>query len=200
VTENSDVSRETQQIRKYVSLLNRWNSSINLIGPISDADLETRHIQDGRFLASLLPSGRTRILDLGSGGGLPGIPIAIDRPDLAIGLVESDRRKASFLRAVRRELGLTYDVYGQRIETLPCQNADVVTARALAPLRRLLGYVARHLPKTGIAFLPKGERWRTELEDAKRIWAFEWAVHQTPNTSSSVILEITDLRQVPHEG
>lgn len=114
--------------------------------------------------------------DLGSGGGFPGIPFAImakaEGRQIDIVLVESDHRKAVFLECVGRELGLNFVVIADRIAEIPPLKTDVLTARALAPLDKLLGYAALHLAPGGIAIFPKGERAEQELELAKKRWEF----------------------------
>lgn len=168
------VSRETlARLEHYAALLAKWNRAINLVGPDSLPDLWRRHILDSAQLADYLPpapAGRPRrIADLGSGAGFPGLVLAI----LGCGelhLVESDQRKAQFLRTVSRETGAGATVHSRRIEDLSPLSADCVTARALAPLGRLLDYALPHLAPGGVALFLKGQGAEDELTDAGRTW------------------------------
>lgn len=102
-----NVSRETfSPLAAYVSLLLKWNNTINLIGPATENDVWARHIDDSSQLVTLIPSNATSLVDLGSGAGLPGMVIAILRPELQVTLVEQDQRKAAFLKEAKRTLGL----------------------------------------------------------------------------------------------
>lgn len=165
-----DVSRETEQrLSAYAALLRKWNDRINLISPSTADELERRHIADCLQLAHLANPIEGVWADLGSGGGLPGVVIAIACAStrLQMVLVESDQRKAAFLRVAIRELGLTRArVENARIEALPPLQADHISARALAPLPRLVPYVERHLKPDGQAWLMKGENWQAELAEA----------------------------------
>lgn len=158
-----------EALRAYQQALARWNAAINLVAPASLADGWTRHILDSAQLYPLAPAAARQWADLGSGGGLPGIVIAIlaRGTPLQVSLVESDRRKAAFLRSQIAEHRLTATVHTERAEVLAPLAADVVSARALAPLDRLLPMVARHLAPGGIALLPKGQGWATEVGQAQ---------------------------------
>jgi len=190
------VSRETlERLETYAQLLGKWQRAINLVGPATLPDLWRRHFLDSAQLSSFLPilAGRTRrIADLGSGAGFPGLVLAI----LGCGevhLVESDRRKAQFLREVSRETGARTRLHEARIEELSPLSADLVTARALAPLERLLDYVGRHLAPGGLALLPKGREAAAELTRAQRRWSM--TVEQRPSLSDAEgsVLVIGDL-------
>lgn len=192
------VSRETEdQLTAYAALIRKWNPRINLVAPASLEHLETRHIADSVQLAELGQAQPGNWLDLGSGGGLPGIVLAIFRPSFPVFLLESDQRKATFLRTVARELGLkNVAVYAQRIERQDPLAATNVSARALAPLPRLMAYVERHLESSGTAWLMKGRNWRAEVEEAKIHWQFELTAHPSRTDSDAAILEITRIRHV----
>lgn len=195
----SGVSRETaDRLDRYAALLRKWSPAINLVAPDSLGDLWRRHMLDSAQLASLVPAQapdkRARIADLGSGAGFPGLVLAI----LGCGeihLVESDKRKAQFLREVSRETAAGATVHVARIEELSPLSAAVVTARALAPLDRLLDYVAQHLVEGGVALLPKGRGWRAELADAERRWDFAVAVHPSLSDAEARILAVSALRR-----
>jgi len=158
-----DVSRETMaRLESYVALVQKWQPRVNLVSPASLSDIWPRHIWDSAQLAPYIPAGSTRLLDIGSGAGFPGLVLAI-LTDAECHLVESDQKKAIFLRTVIRECGLTATVHNQRIETLPFLDADIITARALAPLDRLLALLGNQLrPGTRCLFL-KGAKVESEL-------------------------------------
>lgn len=189
------VSRETSdRLQIYADLLVRWNSRINLVAPGTVADLHTRHIDDCLQVADLNKENDGHWADLGSGGGLPGLVLAITKADtdLSFTLVESDQRKAAFLRTVIRATGLTNtSIMSQRIESLPPLNAAYVSARALAPLRQLMAYLDRHLGPTGTAYLMKGRQWRAEVEEARKEWSFEYIAHPSRTQEGAVTLEVS---------
>lgn len=191
----SDVSRETEALAGYAKLLRKWNPAINLVSPATLDTLETRHIEDSRTLVAHSLSATGIWVDLGSGGGLPGLVVAILRPDLAVTMVESDQRKSSFLRTAIRELDLTnVNVKTARIEQLPGLNAANVSARALAPLPQLMAYVVRHLDSNGKAWLMKGRNWQSEVADARCDWDFDLKIHASATDPDAAVLEITGIR------
>ena len=191
-----DVSRETEgKIDSYVNHLIDWTGRINLIGSNDLSILRTRHIEDCRGLARLLPMNADRCIDLGSGGGLPGVIIAVVRPDIDLILVESDGRKGAFLRMICRELQLNAKVITGRIERIDPLQADIIVARALAPLTRLLDYMHRHGGRASRGYFMKGRSWRDEIDDAEREWTVEYQIHITSLEYDSAVLEIGNLRK-----
>lgn len=140
------------------------SSPHNLVSPRAAAELESRHIPESLALARLLPDGPD-LVDIGSGGGLPGLVIAIARPDLAVTLVESTRKKATFLEATAEALGIGVRVVNERAETLEGDFA-LATARAVAPLDRLLPWVLPLLGPGGRLYAVKGPGWRDEVGEA----------------------------------
>ncbi|MBC6406263.1 MAG: 16S rRNA (guanine(527)-N(7))-methyltransferase RsmG [Rhodospirillales bacterium] len=184
----------------YEELLLHWNRSINLISRKETSDLWERHMLDSAQLLTLLPeapAGRPlRIADLGSGGGFPGMVLAILGAG-TVTLVESDRRKAAFLRQVSRETGAGAEVKAERIEALGPLLAGCVTARALAPLPKLLGYVARHLLPGGRALLLKGCRREEELTEASGHWSMKVTERPSLSDPKGAVLIIEDLIATP---
>lgn len=175
-----NVSHETlRRLSIYAELLERWSRRINLVAPGTLADLHDRHILDSAQIIAHIPESARILCDLGSGAGLPGLIIAAfaadARPALRTELVESDRRKAVFLREAVRMMGLTVHVHPMRAEDLPARAADVVTARALAPLSRLVPLARRHLRPGGLAIFPKGVGWEGEIRDATTETALKWS-------------------------
>ena len=193
-----NVSRETTaRLETYAALLTKWNPAINLVAKSTLPDLWTRHIADSAQLFDLCPPDARTWVDLGSGGGFPGMVVAIlaieAKSDLQVTLVESDQRKATFLRTVARETGAPVTIHSQRAESLPPQGADVLSARAFAPLPRLLAHVHHHLAPGGVAFLPKGAQADAEIAEALASWGFQ--VQKTPSKTDpqAVILSIKGL-------
>jgi len=196
-----DVSRETSdRLSRFAELLRRWNPTINLVSRSTVDALETRHILDSAQLFDLMPTRAQTWVDLGSGGGFPGLVIAIiaaeQAPALRVTMIESDRRKATFLSAVIRELQLTQaGVLVERIESAPPQHADVVSARALAPLKDLLAYAERHLAPEGVALFPKGAN-RDDLDAALASWRFDVQKIGSRTDPDAVILKIGGIARV----
>jgi 16S rRNA (guanine527-N7)-methyltransferase len=190
-----NVSRETnERLKIYETLLIKWNPVINLVSKASIANLKDRHFADSAQVFELMPLGVTSWVDIGSGGGFPGLVCAIiageKSPDTQFHLVESDLRKATFLKNVAREVNLPVLVYSERIEKMASFQADVISARALAPLDKLLEFSTLHLQTGGISLFPKGESYRSELNQAKEKWRFECEEHQSKTDSNSVVLRI----------
>lgn len=185
------VSRETRaRLDAYVALLQRWTSTINLVSSGDRDALWTRHIQDSLRLVPLLPAGTDRAIDLGSGGGLPGLVLAL-ATGISFELVEADRRKATFLQEAARVTGAPVTVHCQRIETGGLAPARLVTARALAPLPRLLRYAHPLLQPGGACLFPKGADAEQELAACTG-----WRMHveRFPAAKAgSVVLRITQL-------
>lgn len=173
------VSRETRaRLDRLVATLQVWQPQLNLIAPSTVPTLWTRHIADSLQLLALAPNAKVWV-DLGSGGGFPGLVLACalaDMPGAMVHLVESNGKKAAFLRTAARAGGAAALVHGQRIEDFAAtfdQAPDVVTARALAPLPALLG-LAWPLLKTGACGLfPKGQDVEAELTEASIFWKLE---------------------------
>ncbi|AVO39723.1 16S rRNA (guanine(527)-N(7))-methyltransferase RsmG [Pukyongiella litopenaei] len=192
-----DVSRETiRKLEVYVDLLRRWTPKINLVSKSSLDQVWMRHIVDSAQIfhmgADCLHWG-----DLGSGGGFPGMVVAILRENQGrTTLVESDQRKAAFLRSVVRECDARCTVISQRIEAAEPLNADVLSARALADLDTLLGFVQRHMGTNGIALFPKGASWEKEVDQARRKWHFDLETRKSVTEPGAVILKVKDVSLV----
>lgn len=190
-----NVSRETlQRLDRYAGLLRRWNRKINLVSQNTIDDLWTRHFLDSAQIFELRPTTARHWADLGSGGGFPGLVVAVlaaaEAPELRVTLVESDLRKAAFLTNAARELGLSVRVEAERIEALAPLEADILSARALAPLHVLLQYADRHLIDGGRGIFLKGARADSEIEEARKSWNFDLKTHPSKTAGDSTILEI----------
>jgi 16S rRNA (guanine527-N7)-methyltransferase len=193
------VSRETAALLdRFVELLLATQSHTNLISPASVSELWTRHIADSLQLVDLAPAARIW-LDIGSGGGFPGIVLACalaDQSGAAVHLVESQAKKAAFLRQVVEALHLPALVHHRRIEEGALDVVtDVVTARAVAPLQRLLGYVAPFVKSGAKALLPKGQDVEAELTEAAKYWKLEVELAPSRTNPASRILIIRGLRR-----
>ncbi|MFB9149110.1 16S rRNA (guanine(527)-N(7))-methyltransferase RsmG [Roseovarius ramblicola] len=191
-----DVSRETKErLDLYATLIEKWNPRINLVSRASLPNLHTRHFADSAQLHALAPHPVSHWADLGSGGGFPGLVIAILAQDTEsparVTLVESDARKSAFLRTVIRETGLAATVITDRIESTAPLQADVLSARALADLATLMGHAERHLAPGGTALFPKGATWRQEIAEAQSKWQFTSRVDKSRTDPDAVILHVT---------
>jgi len=190
----------TERLQIFVGLLAKWNAAINLVSPASLADVWTRHIADSAQVLDAAPIRRARWLDMGSGAGFPGIVIALitaDTPNpVEMTLVESDRRKAAFLSTVSRETGVPMIIQAARIEAVVPQNADTVSARALAPLLRLCSFAERHLAPDGTALFLKGGHYAAEIAEARRTWSFALDVRKSSTDPAGAVLIMKDLRRV----
>jgi 16S rRNA (guanine527-N7)-methyltransferase len=173
------VSRETwERLDGLVALLIKWQTTTNLVAPSTLAEIWTRHVADSLQLLTIVPDARAWV-DLGSGGGFPGLVIACamaDHPGGKIDLVESNQKKSAFLREAARILSVPAIVHTRRIEdfvSAPVQSFDVVTARALAPLDRLMDYAGPLLKTGAIGLFPKGQDAESELTAASKSWTMD---------------------------
>ena len=194
------VSRETyQRLKQFEAQFLRWTARINLAAPSTLGDVWQRHILDSAQLSQIAPE-RLRWLDLGSGGGFPGAVMAVllsDRGGATIDLVESNRKKAAFLQTVLAQLRAPARVHAVRIEDAASRTAEieVVTARALAPLDRLLGLAFPWLEKGARALFHKGRDYRSEIEESVHAWDFDLLEHRSRIDPDSVILELSNVRK-----
>lgn len=193
------VSRETaDRLKLFTYHFEKWASTINLVAPSTRHQLWDRHIADSAQIFQLSPKPATWI-DLGSGGGFPGIITAIFLTELGEGwvhLVESNNKKAAFLRTAILECGARASVHPIRIEDAPHEisQCDRISARALADLPTLFSYIAPWFARSDVkALLHKGRDYVSELEISRRLWDFDMVKHQSVVDDDSVILEISGL-------
>ena len=177
----------------YVDLLVRWQQRINLIGPATVPQLWERHILDCGQLRALVPAGTASLVDMGAGAGLPGLVLAI-LGVRGVVLVEADKRKAAFLREAARATGAAVEVRAERLEAMPKAPVDVVTARALAPVGRLLAWADGLVGPGTTCLFPKGAGAERELTDASRDWHMKVERHPSLVHAEGVVLELTDVR------
>jgi 16S rRNA (guanine527-N7)-methyltransferase len=195
------VSRETLDLlNEYAAFLTKWQAAINLVSRSSLSEMWSRHFLDSAQIFQYRPEAATRWLDIGSGGGFPGMVCAVMAkdvaPDLRFSFVESDIRKCVFLRAVARELGIKADVISDRIETATPQTADILTARALAPLARLCEFATRHMKPDGTAFFLKGERFEAEVVEARDNWMMDLTTLPSETSLVGKILKVRNIQRV----
>ncbi|PIE14978.1 MAG: 16S rRNA (guanine(527)-N(7))-methyltransferase RsmG [Rhodobacterales bacterium] len=195
------VSRETlERLDIYAGLLKKWNPAINLVSKTTIQNLWQRHFFDSAQIYQFRSDEPKKWADLGSGGGFPALVLAIldvdTSPQSSFVLVESDLRKSTFLRTVIRELGLNATVITKRIEEADRLNADILTARALAPLDKLLEYANLHLNPNGFAVFPKGEKFRSEIKEALAHWRFDVKETVSETNPNGALLRIGGISHV----
>ncbi|PDT40913.1 MULTISPECIES: 16S rRNA (guanine(527)-N(7))-methyltransferase RsmG [Sinorhizobium] len=195
------VSREThEKLEHFAGLFQKWAKSINLVAPSTLEDLWQRHILDSLQIFQLSPSPKVWV-DLGSGGGFPGVITAICLSEFSDGwvhLVESNNKKAAFLRVALNETGARGSVHPIRIEQTPSAipRCDAISARALADLSQLLDYCAPWMLQNDaktVAFFHKGRDYQTEVDKAVSRFQFDLVKHASVVEPDSVVLEIANL-------
>jgi 16S rRNA (guanine527-N7)-methyltransferase len=193
--EQLGVSRETlERLTVYLDLLRRWQPAINLVGVATLADPWRRHVLDSAQLAAHVPAGAADLVDLGSGAGFPGMVLAL-LGARGVHLIEVDRRKAQFLREVARLTGAPATIHGERIEQMQGWPAAVVTARALAPLPRLLDLAARFLVSDSVALFLKGKSVKRELTDARASWHMVSETFTSLSEPTGTVLKLRGIRR-----
>ncbi len=190
------VSRETiSDLTEYVAILDEWRQKMNLIGPKEMGHIWRRHVFDSLLLAPYIRQS-SAVLDLGAGAGFPGLVLAILAKESGahVTLVESVGKKCSFLRHVSEALSLPTTIYQGRVEAMDDEafSADIVTARAFAPLPKLVDYALPWLLNGASAILPKGERWEEELTEAQEYWKFAYDVIPS-QSGSGVLLKLSEV-------
>lgn len=187
------ISHETlERLKAYCALVGKWNKSINLVSKNDQNVIWSRHVLDSLRLLSHIPKGTEHGIDLGSGGGFPGLVLAL-ATGITFDLIESDHRKASFLVEAQRMTNAPVRVHCARIESIDLPPAPLVTARALAPLTTLFAYAHRFLIPEGIALFLKGARASQEIADAAQQWHMQINRFDDAKHSGSTILMISNL-------
>ncbi len=190
------VSRETlERLSTYHSLLIDWQQRFNLIGRGTANAIWHRHFLDSAQLTKLYGVRCSRLVDLGSGAGFPGMVLAIMGQG-GVELIDSNGKKCLFLERVSMSTNAGAVITKARFDEVARPNrADVVTARAVAPLDRLLGDVSRWVKPEGVALLQRGSRFESELAEAERLWDFEVVRHPSITNPAGAILEISEIRR-----
>mgnify|MGYP001212938581 CR=1 FL=1 len=185
-----NVPRETlDKFESYLEFLEKWQCRVNLVSRSTLADAWQRHILDSAQLARLYPPETKKILDVGSGAGFPGLVLAI-MGGVFVDLVESDQRKAAFLSTVIRSLELPAKVHNQRIESMPNLLPDVVTARALAPVSKLLKLIENQISSDTICLFLKGASVEDELTDVQSYPTMIYTTHPSLSSPNGIIVEL----------
>ena len=186
------VSRETlRRLSDYLDLLRRW---INLVGPATLADPWRRHLLDSGQLAAHVPAQTASLVDLGSGAGFPGMVLAL-LGVRGVHLIEADRRKAQFLREAVRTTGAPVTIHAERIEQIQGWPADVVTARAVAPLPRLLELAERFLVADSVCLFLKGRAAARELTEARVTWHMTAETIPSLSEPTGTVLKLRGIRR-----
>jgi 16S rRNA (guanine527-N7)-methyltransferase len=196
-----NVSRETMAaLHVFSDLVLKWTPSINLIGAATKSTIWDRHIVDSAQIFQHAPANFTTWVDIGSGGGFPGIVAAIlgqqFAPEAKFILIESDQRKAMFLRTAIRELALNATVVADRIEKADPAAGDIVSARALGALTTILPLINRHLKPNGVALLHKGRQADQEIAQAQQDWTFDLAAYASMTDPEARLLVIQRISRV----
>ncbi|MDP2205781.1 MAG: 16S rRNA (guanine(527)-N(7))-methyltransferase RsmG [Alphaproteobacteria bacterium] len=189
------VSRETlEALGLYQTLLLKWQKAINLVGPATLDAVAERHFFDSAQLLRFMPDVNVRLVDMGSGAGFPGLVLSL-LGVAEVHLIESDVRKATFLREVSRETKAAAQVHDTRVEDIQLPKIDVFTARALAPLKDLLSYMHRLSTPEHAAYglFMKGMQYQDELEKAAKQWSFDVELYPSMTDLASKVIKINNL-------
>lgn len=193
------VSRETiDRLKTYESVLAKWQRAVNLIAPKTLPQVWHRHFADSLQIAPLVPASARTLVDLGSGGGFPGLVLAAHFADAggpAVTLVESDQRKAAFLREAARAMEISVDILSTRIENdanlAVLSGVDVVTARALARLSRLFALVQPFVSSDTLCIFMKGRDAAQEIAEARHDWSFDCTEHPSKTDEQAKVAVIS---------
>lgn len=205
----NDVSRETWQGETaerfviYARLLAQWQERMNLVAPSTLPQMWTRHFADSLAFFTAMPR-KKKWVDMGSGAGFPGLVIAImlagephENQNASVDIIESHEKKCGFLREVVRttEIHDYVRIHHDRVENIlpTLQSPDVITARALAPLEVLLKMSYSHLSEKSCGLFAKGEKYKEEVENARKIWNFEIEIVPSPTNPQAAMLKIDNL-------
>ncbi|AWD22120.1 16S rRNA (guanine(527)-N(7))-methyltransferase RsmG [Fuscovulum blasticum] len=179
------------KLRAFVALVEKWTVRINLVARSTLPEIWERHVEDSARLCLNAPENPAIWADFGSGGGFPGIVVAVvlqaHGAKTRVILVESDLRKATFLCESARLLDLPVEVRSERAESLPSLGADVVSARALTALDGLCALAQRHLAPDGVAIFPKGENYEAEIDAARKNWRFQLEAVTDPRHKGAIL-------------
>lgn len=193
------VSRETiERLKIYAAMLAEWNARTNLVSKASLKEAWRRHFLDSAQLAPLVPEPANSLVDLGSGAGFPGLVLAEilrQRKAFRVVLYEATGKKCRFLEAVAQKLNLEVEIRNVRIEDAPPEPFDVIVARALAPLERLLPYAQRFWGPNSTALFLKGQNVGGELTQGAKSWNMKVQWHPSQSDPSGAVLRVTELHR-----
>jgi len=191
-----NVSRETVgAISFFIDKLQKKQTEINLISRNAPDDLWVRHVIDSAQLAKFVSRETNLGTDFGSGGGFPGIILSILNPNVNFTLIESRGKKAEFLKEVVQEMSLNAKVVNDRIEKLTPWTTELITARALAPLEKLIPLLFPFVGKKTYLLLPKGKNALEEISSLKKGWHVEIELHKSLTSEEGVILLLKHLQK-----
>jgi len=202
------VSRETvQRLSILVECVRNWQRKTNLVSPGSLEAIWTRHIADSLQCVAIKPDASSWV-DLGSGGGFPGLVIAAVMADWKslrepqVHLIESNQKKAAFLRHANREMGTGAVIHCERVESVSKQfsEIEIVTARAFAPLCRLLEMAEPLFLSGATGLFHKGRGYASEIEECDGVWKFDLVSHASKTSEDSVLLEISNLQRAQQQA
>lgn len=185
-------------LKSYADLLARWNPKINLVSPDSIPTVWDRHIADSAQLFRFIPQNTPNLLDVGSGAGFPGLVLAI-MGVRDVHVVESDHRKVAFMREAARMAGVQVTFHPERIEKLAPFTAGVITARALAPLHKLLDWTEPFRGPDTVCLFLKGQTVEAELTDAYKQWTMGLDRQKSLTDPTGTILALREVRRVRDE-
>jgi 16S rRNA (guanine527-N7)-methyltransferase len=192
--DNIHVSREIiDNLKKYQSLVLKWNKTINLISGNTEKEFWERHVLDSLQLLKYINDANIHLVDIGSGGGLPGIVLSIAGVT-NITLIESDIRKSVFLLQASKISSNKVNVINQRIENIKL-DCDILTSRAFASLDKVFIY-SKNITVKDKYLLSKGKNYQREIEDAQKQWSFQYSTYNSVTSSNSKILEIRDVTRI----
>ncbi|MEN2494191.1 MAG: Ribosomal RNA small subunit methyltransferase G [Hyphomicrobiaceae bacterium hypho_1] len=194
-------SRETfEKFKLYESQLRRWQNAINIVAPSTLNHLWYRHFTDSAQIAELIPPTASHLVDAGSGGGFPGLVLAIlfrDRSDFRVTLVESNKKKTAFLRETASKLEIPVEIMSTRIESnvtvTKLSDVDIVTARAFAPLDRLLNMVSPIFSNRTKGIFLKGCNIDYEIKLAQKTWEYKYELRKSKTEPNARVVILWDL-------
>jgi 16S rRNA (guanine527-N7)-methyltransferase len=190
-----NVPRETfLKLEHYIELLKKWQKAINLVSTSTISDVWLRHIVDSAQLVKYISSD-DKLVDIGSGAGFPGLVLAIMGVE-NITLVESDKRKATFLQEAARNADTRIDIINQRVENINLGDYNIITARAFASIEQTLLLLEKRLRTGHKLLLMKGNSYHKEIEDARKDWAFDCQIHPSVTDKASAILCLQSCRKL----
>ena len=188
------------RIQKFVALLEEWNLKMNLVSKNSMSEVWTRHVLDSAQLFPLLPTNLQKLVDIGSGAGFPAMVLAVmlqaKHSPAEVIMVESITKKAAYLQDVSQKLGLTnVRVINDRVENIAFNNVDVITARAVAALDVLCGYICKAGSKHTHTLLLKGQGYATEEAEAQKYWQYQKKIYSNKYSDGGVIMDLWGIRK-----
>jgi 16S rRNA (guanine527-N7)-methyltransferase len=174
------------KFRAYLELLLRWNQRLSLTAVREPDQIIQRHFVECAFVAQRLPRDIADLLDYGSGAGMPGIPIAICRPEICVTLAEAHGKKASFLREALRVLQLEGEVYDGRVESMPERQFDAVAMRAVEKMDLAIPLALQRVKRYLVLLTTE----RSDLARGKAVPELEWLESISIPNTKQMVLEI----------